>query len=62
VLVKNKKGKLEERAPEVNFDEKIQVGKNSQVISVRLVSTRAHVGAKMKPAILYLCSTASTLL
>jgi hypothetical protein len=39
VLVKNEKGKLEERAPEVNFDEKILVGKNLQVISVRLIST-----------------------
>jgi hypothetical protein len=37
--VKNEKGKLEERAPEVNFDEKILVGKNLQVIIVRLIST-----------------------
>jgi hypothetical protein len=36
--VKNEKGKLEERAPEVNFDEKILVGKNLQVIIVRLIS------------------------
>jgi hypothetical protein len=39
VLVKNKKGKMEERAPEVNFDEKILVGKNLQAISVRLISS-----------------------
>ena len=35
---KQKKEKLEERAPEVNFDEKILVGKHLQVISVRLIS------------------------
>jgi hypothetical protein len=38
VLVKNEKRKWEEESPRSQFDEKNRVGKNLQVIIVRLIS------------------------